>query len=787
MLHPFSSGRRIRVRGLVQGVGFRPTVWRLAKEYGVSGRVLNDGEGVLIDAWGEDSQLDYFTQALMAQPPNLARIDGIEQQALDENPCEGFHIVASQEGAMRTGVVADAATCSDCQKDCLDPHNRRYRYPFTNCTHCGPRLSIIHAIPYDRSRTSMASFTMCPACQSEYDNPADRRFHAQPNACAVCGPRVWLEPNEQDVTAGDAIERAAVLLQRGYILAIKGIGGFHLACDATHAQAVTHLRQRKRRYAKPFALMARNIGMVRQHCHVGSVEADVLASVEAPIVLLEKTSANTLAPDVAPEQKLFGFMLPYTPLHHLLLADLDFPIVMTSANPSDTPQCIDNEHARSELKGIADYWLMHDRDIRNRVDDSVVRVVDHKPRILRRARGHTPASMPLPKGFEHAPEVLAYGGELKNTFCLIKNGEAILSQHMGDLENATVYDDVTHHLDLYQRLFDHHPTCLAVDAHPEYLSSKLGRSRAETEGLQLVEVQHHHAHMAACLLEHQWPLEGGKVLGIVMDGLGLGEDENLWGGEFLWADYNACKRLGHLQPVALLGNHQAMREPWRNTYAQLVSNFAWEDLRASYPELELLSFLEQKPLKTLNAMMVKGMNAPLASSCGRLFDAVAAAVGLCRDRVTYEGQAAIALEALVTREHVMTEEDHAYPFCIDSVDDVPVMHSAPMWRSLLNDLTQNISAGVIATRFHLGLGNTLATMAQQLINAGGTRLTDTVVLSGGAFQNRILFERVAGQLHTAGFTVLSHSQVPANDGGLALGQAAIAAAQSLNDEETLCV
>jgi hydrogenase maturation protein HypF len=787
MLDHILSGRRIRVRGLVQGVGFRPTVWRLAKEYGVSGQVLNDGEGVLIDAWGIDSQLDRFTQALMAQPPDLARIDGIEQQALDENPREGFHIVESQKSAMRTGVVADAATCSDCKKDCLDPHNRRYRYPFTNCTHCGPRLSIIQSVPYDRSHTSMASFTMCSACQSEYDNPADRRFHAQPNACSVCGPQVWLEPNENDVTAKDDIERAVILLQRGHILAIKGIGGFHLACDATHAQAVTHLRQRKRRYAKPFALMARDIEMICRYCHVDSIEAGLLASVEAPIVLLEKKTVISLAPDVAPEQKLFGFMLPYTPLHHLLLAGLDFPIVMTSANPSDTPQCIDNEQARSELKGIADYWLMHDRDIRNRVDDSVVRVVNHKPQILRRARGHAPASLPLPKGFEHAPDVLAYGGELKNTFCLIKNGEAILSQHMGDLENATVYDDFIHHLDLYQRLFDHYPTCLAVDAHPEYLSSKLGRSRAETEGIQLVEVQHHHAHIAACLVENQWSLGGGKVLGIVMDGLGFSEDGNLWGGEFLLADYYTYKRLGNIKPVALLGNHQAMREPWRNTYAQLVSSFAWEDLRASYSELELLSFLEQKPLQTLDAMIDKGMNAPLASSCGRLFDAVAAAVGLCRDRVAYEGQAAIALEASVTREHLITQEDHAYPFCIDSVDDVSVMNSAPMWRSLLNDLTQNMSAGVIAARFHLGLGNTLATMAQQLMNTGGTRLTDTVVLSGGVFQNQLLFERVAGQLHAAGYTVLTHSQVPANDGGLALGQAAIAVAQQLNNEETLCV
>ncbi len=787
MPHQTLSGRRIRVRGLVQGVGFRPAVWRLANKYGLSGQVLNDGEGVLIDAWGIDSRLDCFTRALIAQPPNLARIDGIDQQMLDENPCKGFHIVESREGAVRTGVVADAATCPDCKNDCLDPRNRRYRYPFTNCTHCGPRLSIIRAVPYDRSHTCMASFSMCSTCQSEYDNPANRRFHAQPNACVICGPHVWLAPNEKDITAKDDIEKAAILLQRGHILAIKGIGGFHLACDASNAQAVTNLRRRKRRYAKPFALMARNIEMIRQYCHVDAVEADLLESVAAPIVLLEKMAVNTLALDVSPGQKFFGFMLPYTPLHHLLLADLDFPVVMTSANPSDTPQCIGNEQARSELKNIADFWLMHDRDIQNRVDDSVVRVVNHKPRILRRARGYAPASLPLPKGFENAPETLAYGGELKNTFCLIKNAEAILSQHMGDLENATVYDDFTHNLNLYQQLFDHHPTGLAVDKHPEYLSGKLGRSRAEAEGLTLVEIQHHHAHVAACLLENQWPLNGGKVLGIVMDGLGFGGDGDLWGGEFLLADYNGYQRLGNIKPMALLGNHQAMREPWRNTYAQLVSGFAWENLLASYPALELLLFLEKKPLKTLDAMVTKGMNAPLASSCGRLFDAVAAAVGLCRERVTYEGQAAIELEALVTHELLSTQEEYAYRFCIDSTDSLPVMDSAPMWQSLLDDLAQNLPAGVIAARFHLGLANTLATMAQQLINTGGIRLTGTIALSGGVFQNRILFERVVARLRTAGYAVLTHSRVPANDGGLALGQAAIAVAQQLNGEETLCV
>jgi len=777
------TGRRIRVRGLVQGVGFRPSVWRLAKEYGLSGQVLNDGEGVLIDAWGTDAQLNGFTHALSKQPPPLARIDAIEQRVSDKHPGEGFYIVESQDGVMRTGVVADAATCPDCLQDCMDSVNRRYRYPFTNCTHCGPRLTIINTIPYDRANTSMAPFSMCPDCQAEYDDPADRRFHAQPNACSVCGPRVWLEPDAHDIEAIDDLERAALLLQRGNIVAIKGIGGFHLACDATDANAVAELRKRKQRYAKPFALMARDIEVVRRYCKTNSAEVDLLTSKEAPIVLLEKSRSSTLADEVAPGQKFFGFMLPYTSLHHVLLQALDIPIVMTSGNPSDMPQCIDNEDARDQLNGITDYYLLHDRDIRNRVDDSVLRVVNNKPRMFRRARGYAPASMPLPKGFERAPDVLAYGGELKNTFCLIKDGEAIVSQHMGDLENATVYDGFIRNIDLYQKLFHHRPSCLAVDKHPEYLSSKLGRSRSESESLTLIEVQHHHAHVAACLVENQWPLSGGKVLGVVLDGLGFGGDGALWGGEFLLADYYEYERLGSIKPVAMLGNHQAMRQPWRNTYAQLVSVFGWDDLDASYPGLELTSFLKQKPRKTLDAMIAKGMNAPLASSCGRLFDAVAAAIDVCRDQVTYEAQAAIELESLVTPEFLIAEEHSGYRFSIDTTSDIPLIDPAPMWKRLLNDLSQSISPGVIATRFHLGMSSAITTMVKKLTYINGSGLAETVILSGGVFQNQILFERVTGQLQRAGYTVLSHSQVPANDGGLALGQAAIALAQQLNNEE----
>ncbi|MBE9550132.1 MAG: carbamoyltransferase HypF, partial [Proteobacteria bacterium] len=527
-------GRRIRVRGVVQGVGFRPTVWRLAKQYDLHGQVLNDGEGVLIDCWGTAKQLDDFISALNHQPPPLARIDSIDHEPLNSPATADFIIVASQHSSAHTGIVADAASCQPCLSETQDPGNRRYRYPFTNCTHCGPRLTIIDGIPYDRANTSMAEFILCPECRQEYENPADRRFHAQPNACPVCGPKAWLEPRINYPSSQGDIDTACWLLQQGNILAIKGLGGFHLACDATNAETVARLRQRKQRYAKPFALMARNLDVIAQYAEVGETEVQLLTSAAAPIVLLEtrysKSTARPIAPDVAPGSATLGFMLPYTPLHYLILQSLDFPVIMTSGNQSDVPQCIDNKTSLKQLDGITDYWLLHNRDIRNRVDDSVVRVVTGKPRVLRRARGYAPASLPLPPGFEKSPELLAFGAELKNTFCMVKDGRAILSQHMGDLENTDTYIDYRKNIELYQRLFEHRPTVLVIDPHPEYLSSKFGSQRADTDGLPLIKVQHHHAHIAACLAENEWPLDGGEVLGIALDGLGFGDDGTLWGG-----------------------------------------------------------------------------------------------------------------------------------------------------------------------------------------------------------------------------------------------------------------
>lgn len=776
--------QQIRVRGLVQGVGFRPTVWRLAKQFHITGQVLNDGEGVLINAWANANNQQQFVQAIHDQAPPLARIDQIEYTDqlldLDKAPTD-FHIEASQYNQAHTGVVADAASCHACIDDSLNKNDHRYRYPFTNCTHCGPRLSIIRAIPYDRQQTSMANFKLCEKCANEYNNPADRRFHAQPNACPDCGPKAWLEPHV-DHKAIDDIDACAQLLAQGAIVAIKGIGGFHLVCDATNNKAVSHLRQRKNRYAKPFALMAKDIQTIQKYCLVNEMEQQLLKSSAAPIVLLTKTAHQCLASGVAPAQNTLGFMLPATPLHHLLFAQLDIPLVMTSGNLSQLPQAIKNEEAIELLGSVADYCLLNDRDISNRIDDSVTRVVNGKTQLLRRARGYAPSSLHLPKGFENSPDLLALGGELKNTFCLIKDSQAILSQHMGDLENARVYQDYLHNLSLYQQLYQHQPKWLALDKHPEYLSSKYARERAETDSITAIEIQHHHSHIAACLAENNWPLDAGKVLGIALDGLGFGDDNALWGGEFLIADYVDYQRLGHLKPIALIGSQQAVYQPWRNTYAHLRSAFDWKNLIKIFPNSELLRWLQNKPLKTLDAMLKKELNTPTASSCGRLFDAVAAAIGICRDQVTYEGQAAIELEALVTDELISQQQKYAYMLSINTQQLPYIIEPNMLWAEILSDLDDFTPTEVIATRFHLGLSNAIAEMVYNICETH-TLKSKTVVLSGGVFQNQFLLTQVTQQLQQSSFTVLSHSKVPANDGGLALGQAVIALATIKKQQE----
>ena len=554
----------IRVSGTVQGVGFRPTVYRIAKDLKLKGNVCNDGEGVLIRVSGSQESIEEFIQRIQQESPPLANIHRLTRiPSQRELVFNDFVISDSINTAIKTQIVPDAATCENCKQEIFDPLSRYYRYPFTNCTHCGPRLSIINAIPYDRNNTSMAKFAKCPQCSKEYADIDNRRFHAQPVACYTCGPQAWLERADgKPVTAAmfsmlDDIDAVCTLLQKGEIVAIKGLGGIHLACDATNNAAVEKLRQRKQRDNKPFALMARDIQVIEQYCKPTPKEKELLQSAIAPIVLINSPplplspSPPPLSPSIAPKQNTLGFMLPYTPLHHLILRRMNRPIVLTSGNLSDEPQCINNDEAREKLSKIADYFLFHNREIVNRVDDSVVRIVKEKLQIIRRARGYAPAPINLPSDFENIPQILAMGGELKNTFCLLRDGKAILSQHLGDLANAAVFESYRETLNLYLNLFEHQPKAVAVDKHPEYLSTKLGKQLAVANQIKIYDIQHHHAHIAACMAENQLPLNSKPVLGIALDGLGYGEDNTLWGGEFLLADYRNFIRLATLKPFSL--------------------------------------------------------------------------------------------------------------------------------------------------------------------------------------------------------------------------------------------
>lgn len=763
--------RRIRVSGLVQGVGFRPNVWRLANEEGLSGFVLNDGRGVAIEATGPRAAIDRFCDRLSAEAPPLAKITQIEISSLDL-PAVGdksFVILASREGDIATGIVPDWATCPACLAECFDSDDRRHGYAFTNCTHCGPRLSIVEGIPYDRQTTTMAQFTMCPNCQREYDDPSDRRFHAQPNACATCGPRLWLEDRDGRHEVERPVQAAASLLCSGQIVAVKGLGGFHLACDATCEQAVRKLRERKVRGFKPLAVMVRDVAMARAVAELTPDEADMLRLGSAPIVLVARNSSSVLAGGIAPGQVRIGVMLPYTPLHHLLLAATGRPLVMTSGNLSSEPQCVSNDDAKTRLAPIADAWLMHDRDIANRLDDSVVRIDGQGPSIMRRARGFAPAPVQLAEDFSATPDVLAFGGELKSTFCFTRAGAATVSQHLGDLEEPQTCIDYRKTLDLYRRLYAFNPEIVAIDKHGDYATSTWGAALADELLVPLVRVQHHHAHLAAVLAENRFEIGARSVLGIILDGTGLGDDGTIWGGEFLLGGYRDFQRVGHFEAVGLAGGAAAIREPWRNTYTHLKAAGLAQQAGSINSNTPALGWLCNKPLALIDQMLAKGVNAPLASSTGRLFDAAAGLLDICRDRQSYEGEAAMLLEARAT-PHMASAAP--YPFMIGD-GTIAIVSFAPMWPALIDDLTRGVEPGVIAARFHSTLIDALSVATQSL--ARRFPIT-TIALSGGVFQNRILLDGVSADLQRLGFHVLRHRHVPANDGGLSLGQAAIAAA-----------
>ncbi|MDB9307710.1 carbamoyltransferase HypF [Aphanizomenon sp. CS-733/32] len=776
----------IRVCGTVQGVGFRPNVYRLANMLGLKGEVFNDGEGVLIRVSGSEEIITEFVNKLYQECPPLARItELIRSQYLGEFDFDNFVISRSINSVVKTEISPDAATCNQCQKDIFDPFSRYFRYPFTNCTHCGPRLSIIRAIPYDRNNTSMVNFSICQECEREYEDVENRRFHAQPVACFVCGPRAWLERADGKPVISDMfsmlddVDAVCTLLQKGEVVAIKGLGGFHLACDATLENAVIKLRNRKVRYHKPLALMARDINIISEYCYINDLEKELLTSPAAPIVLLNIKDNHKLASDLAPGQNTLGFLLPYTPLHHLILRRMKVPIVLTSGNISNEPQCINNEDAKDKLSKIADYFLLHNRDIVNRVDDSVVRVIDNQIQTLRRARGYAPAPIILPPGFEKIPPLLAMGSELKNTFCLLREGEAILSQHLGDLENASAFNAYQETLNLYLNLFEHKPEIIAIDKHPEYLSSKLGKQLATVNHIKLAEIQHHHAHIAACMAENQISLDTKPILGIAFDGLGYGEDGTLWGGEFLLADYQSFQRLATFKTMPMIGGKQAIYQPWRNTYSQLINAFSWHEIQEKYSDLKIIKFLETKNPKLLNQIIEKGINSPLTSSVGRLFDAVAAAIGICPEQCSYEGQAAIEMEAIADTNILKNNKETLnYSFKLQKSANIYYIDTSPTWREILNDIKQHILSSEIAAKFHKSLAVAIGTIVKRLRQE---HQFNQVALTGGVFQNQVLLQEVKMQLEKLEINVLTHSIVPTNDGGLSLGQSVIAAAKYLRE------
>ncbi|MEU6713433.1 carbamoyltransferase HypF [Nonomuraea sp. NPDC046802] len=742
----------VHVEGIVQGVGFRPFVYCLANRLGLAGRVRNDVNGVFIEVEGALSGVEEFLTALERDAPTLSEIERVTVVSGEPAGHDGFTIAASDPSGLRRALVsADSATCDDCLRELADPADRRHRYPFINCTNCGPRFTIVRGVPYDRPLTTMAGFAMCAACAAEYHDPGDRRYHAQPTCCPACGPRLRLHDARGAELCGDPITGCVTLLRAGGVVAVKGLGGFHLAVPAAHEQAAATLRGRKHRADKPFAVMAADLAQARRLCAIDTAAAELLTSRARPIVLLPRLPDAPVAPSVAPGNRSLGIMLPYTPLHHLLLAELAEPLVLTSGNVSDEPIAHEDADALARLGGIAEAFLLHDRAIHVRADDSVVRPAAGQVSVLRRARGYAPEPLAL-RSPARRP-VLACGAELKSTFCLLRGRRAFISQHIGDLENYETLRSFVEGIDHYCGLFDIRPEIVAHDLHPDYLSTKHAR---EIGGADLVGVQHHHAHIASCLADNG---EAGPVIGVAFDGLGYGADGTLWGGEFLRADLTSYERLGHLAPVPMPGGSAAIRQPWRMAAAYL---------RDEHPGLDVARRNAPHWADVL-ALAADGINSPMTSSAGRLFDAVSALLGV-RDKITYEGQAAIELE-----QHADPAETGSYPAAVRD-GDVLTLDGSDLVHAAAADLAAGVGTPVIAGRFHNGVTDAIVRTCRTLRERTG--LTG-VALSGGVFQNELLLERTAAQLREAGFRVLRHVRVPPNDGGISLGQAAVAAARDL--------
>jgi hydrogenase maturation protein HypF len=754
---------RISVRGIVQGVGFRPFVFQLATKYSLKGWVCNTSEDVKIEVQGDSRDLEHFVSELQHNAPPLAHIENISvtyHPPADYTKFEIRHSVA-EEGKYQL-VSPDIATCRPCLNEVFNPRDRRYHYPFTNCTNCGPRFTIIEDIPYDRPKTTMHSFTMCPDCQTEYDNPLDRRFHAQPNACPKCGPKLeLLDTSGNHVEAADVISAAGQLLKEGKLMAVKGLGGFLLACDATSEKAVKLLRRRKRRPFKPLAIMVADIDEAKKYCRVSEAEEKLLTSPQSPIVLLPWKSKSTICQAVAPNLKYLGVMLPYTPMHHLLLRESGLPLVMTSGNISEEPICKDNDEAVRRLSGIADYFLVHNRDIYARYDDSVTVVERDDVQLTRRARGYAP--YPVHLTF-NAKQVLGCGAEEKNTFCLTKDNYAFVSQHIGDMENMETMEHFENTLALYEKLFRIKPEIIAYDLHPEYLSTKYALEQgSHSSHLKLVPVQHHHAHIVSCMADNK--IES-PVIGVALDGTGYGSDGRIWGGEFLVADYKDFKRLGHLEYLPLPGGAAAIKRPYRTAIGYLLKLLGEEALS---PKLALLKQIDAVEIELIRRQLQASLNSPLNSSMGRLFDAVSALMGV-RGEIDYEGQAAVELE-MAAYDGIDNVSDKVYPYSIIENDGVNIIRLKELFAAIVDDLYRRVSKATISAKFHNTVANMIFDMCRLIAKQTGI---SQVTLSGGVFQNRLLFRKVVPLLESAGFSVLVHKQVPCNDGGISLGQAVIA-------------
>ncbi|PWB52989.1 MAG: carbamoyltransferase HypF [Anaerolineales bacterium] len=773
-------GTHIHITGIVQGVGFRPFVYNQATQKGLTGWVCNTSAGVDIEVYGEAGDVSSFISAFHSDAPPLAQIDSLEVQEIPLKYFKSFEIIQSMPMSKAFQPISpDIAICDDCLKEVFDPTDRRYRYPFINCTNCGPRLTIIEDIPYDRPKTTMRDFKMCPECQAEYSDPTNRRFHAQPIACPECGPNVWFEYPRQEkavkkqlISGEDAIRTTQKLLLQGKIVAIKGMGGFHLACDATNTKAVAELRRRKLRVDKPFAIMMPDTASIEANCLVNEADRQLLESRERPIVLLTRKGSSEITPEVAPRQNTLGAMLPYTPLHYLLFAPLNGyksgvsahknrkipPLVMTSGNISEEPIAIDNDAALEQLASLADGFLMHNRPIRTRCDDSVVRTYLNDIYPIRRSRGYAPFPVYLET---KSPQILATGGELKNTFCIVRDRYAFLSHHIGDMENVETYqsfhDGITH----YEALFRVKPEALAYDLHPNYLATRYALERAAREKLPAFGIQHHHAHITSCMAEHALPA-GQPVIGIAFDGTGYGLDGTIWGGEFLLADYHDFTRFAHLKYVPLPGGDTAIRKPARIALAYLWSTgMEWDS------ELAPVRALCAEELSILKSQLKLKINTPLTSSMGRFFDAVAALCGI-RQLVNYEAQAAIEFEALAD-----LAETGVYDFIVKDKDDDGSLQidSLPLIEQVLIDVQRGTPVSKISACFHNSIARLVLELCERIRREHGV---DQVVLSGGVWQNQTLLQKTHDLLITKEYQVYVHRKVPTNDGGLSLGQAVVA-------------